>query len=340
MKDDLKRILNRPLEIGGKLVDKRLILAPMARIGNLAFRELVLSFGGCGLVFSEMTNARSIPSAKGYGSSGFRWNRRELPRLVCQIYGNEPEIMARAARYVEEEGFFGLDINFGCSAATICKKNLGAALLRDPILAEKIVSSVRKVIKIPLFVKYRAGWRNEPVVAVELAKRFEQAGADALTFHPRVAPDMRTRPARWRYLGDVKSAVSIPVFGNGDVFDGKGCLRMLSQTGCDGVALGRLAASAPWVFAEWTGDFKPGKELYMEASFKMAELLSKYFEQKVALRRFRLFSTYFAANFRFGHSFRSKILKAESMDEIRETLSRFFGKEPDIASSPNIDLFR
>ena len=339
MENELKRLLNRPVKIGGKVIDKRLILAPMARIGNLAFRELVSSFGGCGLLFTEMTGARSIPSAKGHGPSGFRWNPRELPRLVCQIFGNEPDIMARAARHVEEEGFFGLDINFGCSAATVCKKNLGAAILKDPPLAERIVSTVRKAISIPLFVKFRAGWQKDTSIAVELAGRFEQAGADALTFHPRIAPDMRTRPARWEYIGEVKSAVSIPLFGNGDVFDAGACLRMINQTGCDGVALGRLAASRPWVFAEWTDDFKPEKGVYRESSLRMAELLSKYFEQTVALRRFRLFSAYFAANFRFGHTLRSKILKAGSMDEVREVLEVFFEKDPDILSPPNIALF-
>jgi tRNA-dihydrouridine synthase B len=122
-----------------------------------------------------------------------------------------------------------LDINFGCSANSICRQHCGAAILKDPNLAVKIVSSVRNAVSIPLFVKFRTGWKDDPMIPVGLAKRFEDAGADALTFHPRVSPDRRARLPKWEYIGFVKNAVSIPVFGNGNIFDVKDCLTMMKN---------------------------------------------------------------------------------------------------------------
>ena len=121
--------------------------------------------------------------------------------------------------------------------AAVCKKQCGAALLRTPDIAEAIVAAVRKAVNIPVFVKFRTGWEDRPEGAVAMARRFEAAGADALTFHPRVAPDRRTRPPKWAYIAEVKSSVKIPVFGNGDVFDRADCERMIATTGCDGIAL-------------------------------------------------------------------------------------------------------
>jgi len=339
MENELRDLLNRPLRIGSKRIENRLFLAPMAKLGNIAMREIISSFGGCGLFFSEMVSSRSIPSAKGYELSGYRWNREELPSLVCQIYGNDPATMARAACDIEKQGFFGVDINFGCSAAAICKRNCGAALLRDPLLSEKIVSAVRKAASIPLFVKFRAGWKNYAVPYTDLARRFEDAGADAITFHPRIAPDRRTRPARWEFIARVREAVSIPLFGNGDVFEASDCLRMIRTTGCDGVSLGRIAAAKPWVFSEWTESITASEDIYRDCPLMLSELLPCYFKEKSALRRFRLFSSYYATNFRFGHCLHTLMLRAQSMEAVKDSLTSFFETRPAILSHPKTALF-
>ncbi|KPJ76504.1 MAG: dihydrouridine synthase, partial [Deltaproteobacteria bacterium SG8_13] len=196
IQDELSRMLNRPLAVGNRRIDIRLLLAPMTFLGNVAFRQLVAGFGGCGLLFSEMCSAGRIPHENRNNSCYFRWRDEELPSLVCQIVGDAPDTMAGAARIIEQNGFFGVDINFGCSAAAICSRQYGAALLKTPRRAAAIVAAVRRAVSIPLFVKFRTGWSDDPRPAVELAKRFEDAGADALTFHPRVAPDRRSRPPR------------------------------------------------------------------------------------------------------------------------------------------------
>lgn len=331
--------LNKPLSIGSRSIANRLVLAPMAFLGNIAFRELVETFGGYGLLFTEMCSAKRIPNENRYISSYFRWRDEELSYLVCQIFGADPTLMATAAQRIEKEGFFGIDINFGCSEVSICRQNCGAAILNQPDLANKIVAAVRKTISIPLFVKFRTGWKDDPRAAVDLAKRFEDAGADALTFHPRIAPDRRSRPPRWEYIGMVKQAVSIPVFGNGNVFDQNDCSKMMATTGCDGVAIGRMAIARPWLFAEWSDALKVDPDIYFQSASRLAKLMLKHFNPAKALRRFKKFALYFSANFKFGHTLFSGIRNADDMQEVETVLFRFFETPAETVSRPNMNFF-
>jgi nifR3 family TIM-barrel protein len=331
--------LRQPLKIGSKSIEKRLVLAPLTFLGNIAFRELVSRYGGYGLLFSEMCSAKTVPHENRFVSPCFRWRDEERSQLVCQIFGADPLTMANAARRIESEGLFGVDINFGCSNATICRRNCGAALLKDPDLAAAIVAEVRGAVTFPLTVKFRIGWRDDPAIAVRLAQRFEDAGADALIFHPRVAPDRRSRPPKWAYIGMVKQAVNIPVFGNGDVFDRDDCRRMIQETGCDGVALGRMAVARPWIFAELTENIQIGPQMFMDAALQLARLLETHYDPVAAIKRFKRFAFYFCANFCFGHSLYSGILKAGDMKEVDTIFSRFFEKVPDLSSRPNMNFF-
>jgi nifR3 family TIM-barrel protein len=340
MTDPLSKYLSQPLRIGSKTIKKRLVLAPMTFLGNVAYRDLISKYGGYGLTFSEMCSSKAIPQENRNVSAYFKWRNEESPWLILQIYGADPSTMALAARRVEEEGLFGVDINFGCANGSICRQNCGASILKDPDLAAKIVVGVRKAVSFPLTVKFRTGWKDDPQVAVDLAKRFENAGADALTFHPRVAPDRRSRPPKWEYIGMVKQAVNIPVFGNGNVFDRKDCWAMIRKTGCDGVAVGRMAIARPWIFSEWIANLKTDWEVFLDAAIQLANLLEKHYDPVRAIRRFKRFACYFSANFRFGHTLYSKILNAIDMREIETILYRFFQQPPDIVSRPNMNFFR
>jgi nifR3 family TIM-barrel protein len=335
----LAGMLNRPLRIGNTSIERRLVLAPMAFLGNVAFRELVQNYGGCGLMFSEMCSAKKIPGENRHRSTYFRWRDDEVAHLVCQIFGDDPHTLAAAARRIEEAHFFGVDINFGCAEVSICRQNCGAAILNDPDLAARIVGEVRRAVTIPLFVKYRIGWEDNPGESIALAKRFEDAGADALTFHPRMAPDRRARPPKWEYIGKVKQAVSIPVFGNGNVFDASDCLKMLETTGCDGVAIGRMALARPWLFAEWTEGYCAEPEIYLKSALRLAALLEKHFEPRGALRRFKKFGYYYSANFKFGHTLFSGIQNAENMENAIAVLHHFFETAPENVSRPNLNFF-
>ena len=339
MPSRLATLLNRPLAIGDRTIDRRLALAPMTFLGHVAFRHLLAGFGGYGLLFTEMCSAKRIPHEHRHQSAYFRWRPEELGRLVCQILGNDPVSLARSAQIVEQEGFFGVDINFGCSAKTICSTQCGAALLKTPEQAEALAAAVRRAVRIPLFVKFRTGWRDDPGNAVDLARRFENAGVDAMTFHPRVAPDRRSRPARWDYIRQVKQAVSVPVFGNGDVFHPDDCLRMLDTTGCDGVALGRLGIARPWVFAEWTSGLQVQAGIYRRTALDLLDLHYRHFEPVPALRRFKRFAQYYSANFKYGHMLYTAIQNAPDRKALQTVIEDFFDTPVDTVMRPNLNFF-
>ena len=336
---DLAERLNQPLTIGGKTVANRLWLAPMAGLGHAAFREVLDGYGGCGLMFTEMCGAKSVPTENRLVSPVFRWRDEELPRLVCQVAGATPEQMIPAARRVQECGFFGFDINMGCSVSGIVKKHAGAALLKDPDAALRVVEGVRKAISIPLFVKFRTGWTPDIEPAARLARSFEDAGVDCLVFHPRVAPDKRTRNPVRAHIKTIADAVTIPVFGNGDVTTPDDCLDMLETTGCAGVSVGRMAVARPWLFAEWTSDFVPPETCFRDYAFKLADALDRHFDPVRALKRYRLFTIYFAANFTFGHALQSHFLKAKSMDDIRNVIQKHVQPGMQLVKRPNLTLY-
>ncbi len=336
----LATFLRQPLKIGNRTIENRLVLAPMTFLSHVAFRELVAQYGGYGLLYSEMCSASAIPNENRFVSPYFKWRDEEISQLVCQILGGEPGTMARAARRVEAEGFFGVDINFGCANSSICRQNCGAAILKDPDLAVNIVNEVRQAVSIPLTVKFRTGWKDDPQYAVDLAGSFEAVGTDALIFHPRVAPDRRTRPPRWDYIARVKQAVGIPVFGNGDVFDRHDCMKIIQETGCDGVALGRMAIAKPWIFAEWSQNLKISPAIYLEAALQLTAFLEKHYDAIRAIRRFKRFAYYYAANFKFGHSLHSRLINAVDMIQIRKVLNQFFQVSPELVTRPNLNFFR
>jgi len=336
---DLAKFLCTPLLIGNKPIKRRLVLAPLSGFSHIAFRELLSQYKGYGLLFTGMASAKVVPDENPKVSPVFSWRKQELPHLVCQIFGSDPKIMARAAKRIEQEGFFGVDINCGCSASAICKKGAGAALLKNPVQAASIVKAVRKAVKFPVFVKYRTGWEDNSKHAVAMARLFCDQGADALVFHPRTAPDLRTRPPKWEYIAHVKDASSVPVFGNGNVFSASDCKKMLSLTGCDAVAIGRIALARPWIMAKWADGKAPGPDAHAHACFGMSRLCSRHFEQRTALVRFKKFTAYFCANFKFGHEFGKKINAAHDMDHAVNIIEDFFASSPDLNKLPNPNLF-
>jgi nifR3 family TIM-barrel protein len=336
---DLACYLNTSLSIGNKTIQNRMVLAPMAGLGHIALRELISEFGGFGLLFTGMCSARAVPHENPAISKVFTWRKEELDSLVCQIFGSGPQSMALAARRIEAEGFFGVDLNFGCSVAAICKKGCGAALLKTPDLAAQIVATVRQAVSCPVFVKFRTGWENNPQFAIDMAKQFEDAGADALTFHPRVAPDRRNRPPRWEIITRVTDAVSIPVFGNGNLFNTWDGIKMMDQTGCQGLSLGRMAVSRPWIFSQWTKKFVPGDDIFHFTALRFSHLLSQHYDDHFALKMFKKFAPYFCANFKFSQATLKKLIKADTMAQICINIDRLLKVPPETLTTPNLTLF-
>lgn len=328
-----------PLRVGSLTLPSSLALAPMAGLGHVAYREVLARFGNFGFMVTEMCNARAVPQESRHHSPVFRWRDEEAKNLVCQIFGGEPTVMAEAARRIESEGLMGVDINMGCSVAAICKKGYGAALLKDPERAVAIVRAVRQTVRCPVMVKYRSGWENSPDLAVDLARRFEEAGADLLTFHPRIAPDRRSRPPRREHIRLVAGAVSIPVLGNGNAFCAEDCVTMMEETGCAGVSIGRMAIARPWIFAQLTLGFSPGEDIYLRTALHMIDAIWGHFEPTRAIKMYKKYLPYLAANFVYGHSLWPELARGTTREEMTDNAVRVLGRMPQVANTPNAFLF-
>jgi nifR3 family TIM-barrel protein len=220
----------------------------MEDVTNLAFRLICKQIANPGLMFTEFVSAMAIHynATKTYNKMVVHPDEKPLG---IQIFGGDPEIMAETARVAESFGPNIIDINMGCWVPKVCRTGAGAALLKDPETAEQIVKKVVKAVKIPVTVKVRAGWDYSLFAAPDLARRFQDAGAQMLTLHARFAKQGFDGEADWRLIEQLRSVLKIPLIGNGDVKTPEDALRMIAQTGCDGVMVGRAAISNPWALA-------------------------------------------------------------------------------------------
>lgn len=231
--------------VGNVRVANPLVLAPMEDVTSLPFRLIAKRYGGPGLMFTEFVSAMAIHYGAKKTFKKLRVEDEERP-LGIQIFGADPEIMAETARLCEEAGADIVDINMGCWVPKVCKTGSGAALLKDPDQAEAIVKAVVRAVKVPVTVKVRAGWDYSQFAAPDLARRFQDAGAQMITLHARFAKQGFEGEADWRLIGELREAVTVPLIGNGDVKTPDDALKMLRETGCDGVMVGRAAISNPW----------------------------------------------------------------------------------------------
>jgi len=236
-----------------------LVLAPMAGVTNHAFRSLCRRHGA-GLVVTELLSSHAIHyrNAKTFGM--FDWDDSERP-VAVQLFGGDPAMMAEAARIVEEAGADIVDLNMGCWVPKVAKNGAGAALLKDVCLAADIIRSMVDAIKIPVTVKVRSGWDSNLTTAIEFAQRAQDSGAQAIAVHARFASQGFTGSADWSVIRRVKDVVTIPVIGNGDVLTPDDAVRMVDETGCDGVMVGRAAMGNPWLFREIDHYFRTGEHL-------------------------------------------------------------------------------
>lgn len=239
---------SRAFDVGPVRVDPPVLLAPMEDVSNLAFRLIAKRIAAPGLMFTEFVSAMAVHYNARKSLKKMRIEDAERP-LGIQIFGGDPDVMAETARIAESMGADLVDINMGCWVPKVCRTGSGAALLKDPVAAERIVAAVVRAVQIPVTVKVRAGWDYELFAAPELARRFEGAGASMLTLHARFAKQGFEGEADWRLIEQLRDAVRIPLVGNGDVKAPEHALRMLLETGCDGVMIGRAAISNPWALA-------------------------------------------------------------------------------------------
>ncbi|MCX7816647.1 MAG: tRNA dihydrouridine synthase DusB [Syntrophales bacterium] len=233
------------MKIGSVVLEGNVFLAPMAGVTDYPFRALVRKFG-CPLAYTEMLSASGV--VNGSERTFFAVEEDDRP-IGVQIFGSCPVVMSEAAQVLENMGADIIDINMGCPARKVVSAGAGAALLRDLRRAEKIIQEVRKKIKVPLTIKIRSGWNHEEICVVEISRMAAANGVDAIIVHPRTAVMGFSGRADWGLIREVKNAVKIPVIGNGDVRTLSDMERMISETGCDGVMIGRGALGRPWIFA-------------------------------------------------------------------------------------------
>ena len=244
------RVVPASLTIGSVTITPATVLAPMAGVTDTVFRRFIRNLGGCGLIMTEFTSADGVLRKKDQKAKRYLHFYEDEHPISAQLFGSDPQVMAEAARMVEGLGFDLVDLNLGCPAKKVVKCNGGSGLLRDLPAIGKIFEAVRAAVKIPFTVKFRAGWNDEEIVCVELARMAESCGLAAVALHARTREMGYSGQARWEWIAAVKDAVKIPVIGNGDIRSPEDACAMVTQTGCDAVMIGRSAPSNPWIFRQ------------------------------------------------------------------------------------------
>jgi len=238
------------LKIGSVSISPATVLAPMAGVTDTVFRRFIRNLGGCGLIMTEFTSADGVLRKKDQKAKRYLHFYEDEHPISAQLFGSDPLVMAEAARMVEGLGFDLVDLNLGCPAKKVVKCNGGSGLLRDLPAIGKIFEAVQAAVRIPFTVKFRAGWNDEEIVCVELARMAESCGLAAVALHARTREMGYSGNARWEWIAAVKDAVNIPVIGNGDIRSPEDACAMVAQTGCDAVMIGRSAPSNPWIFRQ------------------------------------------------------------------------------------------
>ncbi len=308
----------------GKLeIKEKAALAPLAGVADRAFRELCRGYGAAYTV-CEMASAKGISLGDKKSAELLSITESERP-AGSQIFGNSPETMAIAAKKALEFNPDFIDINMGCPAPKVASSGGGALLMKSPVLAADIVKAVVEASTVPVTVKMRAGWDDNNINAVELAKRCEDAGAAAITVHGRTKVQMYAPPVNTDIIKQVKEAVKIPVVGNGDVIDGPSAAKLMEETGCDMVMIGRGALGRPWVFSQINAYLEhevllpdPTVTEKMFVMLKHIEKLCEYKGERVGIREARKHAAWYTKGLHGAANYRARIGLINSVEELRQ----------------------
>ncbi len=311
------------LKIGNVELDSPVALAPMAGVTDLPFRILCRE-QGCGLMCTEMVSAKAL-LYKNRNTKPLLETKPEERPVAVQLFGSDPDIMSEMALMLEEGPYDIIDVNMGCPVPKIVNNGEGSALMKNPKLAGEILSAMTRKLKKPVTVKFRKGFNDESVNAVEFAKMAEQSGAAAVAVHGRTREQFYSGKADWDIIRQVKEAVRIPVIGNGDIFTPQDAGRMMEETGCDGVMVARGAKGNPWIFRRIdhylkTGEVlpKPKPEEVKQMILRHAALLAEFKGEYTAMREMRKHVSWYTAGYPHSAALRNDINLVETMEELQE----------------------
>ena len=316
------------MQIGEIKLAAPLALAPMAGITDLPFR-LICRRLGCGMTVSEMVSAKGLLYKNVKTTEMLRIDDGERPTAI-QLFGSVPEELAEAARIVEASGADMIDFNMGCPVPKIVNNGEGSALMKQPQLAHDILAAMVKAVKIPVTVKFRAGWDDSNRNAVEIAKAVEAAGVSAVAVHGRTRQQFYEGKADWGIIAEVKQAVKVPVFGNGDIFTVEDGLRMLAETGVDGLMIGRGADGNPWIFRELAavlrGEERPAAPSLQERLAQAAEhldMLIDYKGEHISVKEMRRHISAYLKGLPHAAEFRGRFHKVDTREQFMELLAEY-----------------
>ena len=324
-----EKIFKEPLKIGDLTLPTRVLPAPMAGISERAFRDLLRRFG-CGLVYTEMISAEGLVRGGKKTWDIMDIDGEDFP-VAIQIFGSSAEVLTEAGRIAEAKGATLLDLNLGCPVRKVVNSQSGSALLRNPDYLRKIFSSIRKAVKIPLTIKMRSGFGDNPRAAFEIAPIAEGEGIDAICLHPRTREQFFKGSSDWSQIAEMKSLIKIPLIGNGDIFSAEDAVKMVKETGCDAIMIGRGALGRPWIFENIIQILEKAMPLesVKEPSFsELIEIIRLHYRfiisrkpERKAIREMRKHIIYYFKGFPYAKDFRAKWMGAESFKEVESLLS-------------------
>jgi tRNA-dihydrouridine synthase B len=341
------------LQIGSLQISPATVLAPMAGVTDTVFRRFIrnASFmrdphsimsapdassaaiaretSGCGLIMTEFTSADGLFRTREKKRKRYLHFYEDEHPISAQLFGSDPYTLAESARIVEDAGFDLVDLNLGCPAKRVVKCNGGSGLLKDLPVIGRIFEAVRAAVKIPFTVKIRLGWDDENIVCVPLARMAEECGLDAIAVHARTREQGYSGTARWEWIAEVKQAVNIPVIGNGDIRRPEDAVAMVAQTGCDGVMIGRTAASNPWIFRQ-IRQFADTRRYDEPTEADRHQMIRTYFQMLVdeqmqgTAGKMKQFVAWFTHGVVGGSALRKAVYSAQQGPEILASVDRFF----------------